>query len=850
MAITWTIAKTAKDLWDKAVDAVAENTDVNLPWIKDVIAQPFWWVPNTDADIEVPDLEKNNNTEAGVFNLPWINDNITRDIPQDETESPYSNLVWDLQDKWVEEIKEDKQVVTDKTEPRQWDMSTFQEQQITEQPTKQIEQKQELSKEDPTPSQEDLDKLNMEKFNDALDKWATSEDIQKFANENPELLPEIRTAVTGHFQNKSNVEFFNKFNWASNEFLYDAMKNWDFTTTDEQYALLSPQQKADFENYAKLEDIKNISDPDKDDVVSSDLIIKQDYIDALSQNFSSTTRQNIDAIQNSAEYKQVVTDLEAKQTEIDAMNDSIRDIWDEIKSLHKWVPASVINWIIADQTKSLTNKKNTLINEYNAKAGTLSNFQNQIDIELQVSQIEDANQKWIYETALEQYTSDRKSMTDLAIKEFEAENEFLANDIKHQRTLELEAFKAWLKKEEKWWVYKTDREWKLLYVVDWVSREVTSSLWDVVFTEEDKDKGFKDTTYSSDWVFTTVRTYDTWAEPTYFTHSVNWTSTSTMSIYDAIAGIDPTWLQCGEAVNKYVSSLWVDPKDFWVWNTYESKAKYIDESIDIPQPWDVAIWNNWSVDSATWEDYWHIWIITWPVQKDWTVEITDWNIDWKETKSTRMVKLDTIKNSDWWFYSPSLYTEWQKAFLEWFDWKVTSTTKATMKELWLTAEDAYAYKSWAITGDDAIQIRKATDMISSLKWMLDLGRMDRMTSWLVQYTPFFWDNEADFRADFNFLKGQLTLQNLIDLKAWWATFGALSNEELKMIENSATKLAMNLSNDKWNEEVNKLVDVFEDMITRTWGQVDIEPEPINSNNADILQEYNKAKGAIDLSYLD
>jgi hypothetical protein len=33
-------------------------------------------------------------------------------------------------------------------------------------------------------------------------------------------------------------------------------------------------------------------------------------------------------------------------------------------------------------------------------------------------------------------------MTDLAIKEFEAENEFLANDIKHQRTLELEAFKA------------------------------------------------------------------------------------------------------------------------------------------------------------------------------------------------------------------------------------------------------------------------------------------------------------------------------------------------------------------------------------------------------------------------
>jgi hypothetical protein len=61
---------------------------------------------------------------------------------------------------------------------------------------------------------------------------------------------------------------------------------------------------------------------------------------------------------------------------------------------------------------------------------------------------------------------------------------------------------------------------------------------------------------------------------------------------------------------------------------------------------------------------------------------------------------------------------------------------------------------------------------------------------------------------------------------------------------------MNLSNDKWNEEVNKLVDVFEDMITRTWGQVDIEPEPINSNDADILQEYNGVKSAIDVSYLN
>jgi len=55
----------------------------------------------------------------------------------------------------------------------------------------------------------------------------------------------------------------------------------------------------------------------------------------------------------------------------------------------------------------------------------------------------------VYEQALNQYNTDRNNMTDLAIKEFEAQNKILAEDIKHQRTLEIKAFEAQLKKEEK-----------------------------------------------------------------------------------------------------------------------------------------------------------------------------------------------------------------------------------------------------------------------------------------------------------------------------------------------------------------------------------------------------------------
>ena len=829
MTITWAIAKTAKDLWDKAIDAVVENTDAWLWTITWAGSKVF--ADNTPKQIE------NNNTDAGVFTLPWINDNVTRDIKQEPTPEITTQEVPETTEQtpstdvtrpewWV--------VVDNKTTPTQ-DTTT---QNITE------EKKTEASKANPEPSQEDKDIKALEEFNDALDKWASQEDIQLFAKKNPKLLPSIKWAVKAHFKNASNVEFFNKYSAYSDKQLYSAMNSGDFVVWDNQYALLSPQQRASFEAYKSLEESAW-------EVSQNNLGTNELNMDNIANQISSTNlREEYNKMKLNPVYTQAQSDLEQIRLDKKAIDKKIKGIADAVMAEHKWVPANVINGIIKDRTKILNDERSDLVDRETVKLGTISNHQSEMANELKFLEIENENNRYVYEQALEQYNTDRKMMTDIAIKEFEANNKIMAEETKHQRTLELEAFKSQLKENEKGWVYKTDRSGKLIYLVNGVSKTVTWVEWEVVFTEENKVKWFKDTTYSNDWVFTTVRTYDSWDEPSYFTHSADWTSTSTMSIYDRIAQIPATWLQCWEAVNKYVSSLWVTSKDFWVWDTYESKSKYIDDTIETPSPWDVAIWNNWTVDSASWVDNWHIWIVTWPVQPDWTVEITDWNADWKETKSTRMVSIDTIKKSDWWFYNPTWYTAWQKAFLEWFDWKITSTTLTAMKKLWLSAEDAYGYKSWAITADDAIQIGQATDMISSLKWMMWMKRTDRMTSWVVQYLPVFWDNEADFRADFNFLKGQLTLKNLMDLKAWWATFGALSNEELKMIENSATKLATNLSNEKWNEEVTFLITKFEDMMTRAGGTVEIDPPVINTNDEALLQEYNSVKSTIGLSYLN
>ena len=76
--------------------------------------------------------------------------------------------------------------------------------------------------------------------------------------------------------------------------------------------------------------------------------------------------------------------------------------------------------------------------------------------------------------------------------------------------------------------------------------------------------------------------------------------------------------------------------------------------------------------------------------------------------------------------------------------------------------------------------------------------------WKIQ-TVFGWGDKQErdqFLADVeNFLDGK-TLQQLIDVKAEGATFWALSNEELKMLQNSASKLnklAIRKKDSEWNE---------------------------------------------------
>lgn len=70
-----------------------------------------------------------------------------------------------------------------------------------------------------------------------------------------------------------------------------------------------------------------------------------------------------------------------------------------------------------------------------------------------------------------------------------------------------------------------------------------------------------------------------------------------------------------------------------------------------------------------------------------------------------------------------------------------------------------------------------------------------MSPWTIRAKEWFlWDIQ-------NFLDWK-TLQQLIDVKEEWATFGALSNEELRMLQNSASALNQAIRDDK--NDVNRI----------------------------------------------
>ena len=147
-----------------------------------------------------------------------------------------------------------------------------------------------------------------------------------------------------------------------------------------------------------------------------------------------------------------------------------------------------------------------------------------------------------------------------------------------------------------------------------------------------------------------------------------------------------------------------------------------------------------------------------------------------------------------------------------------------------------------------------SDYIDDVAWFMQISPWDTLTS-----------GKQDFLGKIQYVLESKTLQNLIDAKAAGATFGALSEAELKMLQASAGSLASNAVRDKdtnkitWfdmseselKEQLKKLNTLYSDKIDRmTWKWVtgQITPTQETPSQSGTAPATEKTQQTLDLLY--
>lgn len=96
-----------------------------------------------------------------------------------------------------------------------------------------------------------------------------------------------------------------------------------------------------------------------------------------------------------------------------------------------------------------------------------------------------------------------------------------------------------------------------------------------------------------------------------------------------------------------------------------------------------------------------------------------------------------------------------------------------------------------------------------------LASLSKVSSWIAwALSP----EAASLKADYDYIKNNLTVGNFLDIKKKWGTFGAMSEAERDIVRSSASKLNPWLSDAEWNKELNRIADVMWVAAQRAAGQ--------------------------------
>ena len=295
--------------------------------------------------------------------------------------------------------------------------------------------------------------------------------------------------------------------------------------------------------------------------------------------------------------------------------------------------------------------------------------------------------------------------------------------------------------------------------------------------------------------------------------------------------------QCWHFVNNYLEKLWVgrlftDP--------ITEKEKNINS--DTPKVWSVVIMNS---EGAP--EYWHVGIVT--AVKDGKIQILQSNKAWEEKVFVSTKNMDDGNILG--YFDPTKSIDQFNQEIKWDVYQAQWLNKQGFKDTSVGYYDKYlagkfTSEDWKQMWGNRTQFEEEVENYKKAKEMEVTDVTKDMLKALYQLKDMWWfeynnaslwiprtDGYTKRRYLENYLSNT-TLNKLIESKKSGATFGALSDAELWILQDAASILDWKMSRSDFNQAVKDMIDKMEQWL-RDNGRSDIIAELKTTQNSDWTQ---------------
>ena len=707
-----------------------------------------------------------------------------------------------------------------------------------------------------------------------IDNGASVQQMADYVKNNEQYKLDFAYIAKSAFKNKANAWFFNKYSWMSTEWLYSAIKGGEVTMYSEKYNLLPESQRQALESYKTVKEAPTGLPTTKEEVFNADSpensVDFSNIENFMAKMFSSDLKGKMEAMRNDDRVVDLNAKLNEKASELEKFDlewiKASKKLQDELGNA--WMTPAMIRATVADYTANRAIERMGMVSDYNRVQGDLASVKDDMEYDMELFKIEDAEAKAkygmlfeIYESRRSEWLAEKSKLEDRAFQkeltaeereyqtqrdEFLALNDERAQDKQNEFTLGIKEFENNFTKEILWinqdfdiaklrqtqafqksmvkWDYIDDWEGNLVYVKDWQRINVLSGLWEKIGSWIDWDWAFQNF-QNDDGTITTVQTSKATWEIKVQNRNVN--GDTPWGYFNSLWNGKIT--AYGWAYDKY---QWLDV-DWEVWDPVFAPFSWeVVEAMSHPQYWITVVVK----DDATWEKirYSHLddsFLVDWGTRfEKWAMIWALWNtwnvlkMNWQKPSASELAAwfgshLDIVSyDADW---KPRSSHETEK-YLKWL-WQEEAKVIDTYDDKYISLYSKYNNQKFAWTDWDNLPIDQDTfleqakiygDKIAE-PWYAKIENLLKIANNIKDLWP-LERKYPDNAVDIDRLMSKAGMQELIDLKTAWATFGALSEKEFERIQSSIVSVWPFTSAEKWNDILNDYTKTLESALPESY----------------------------------